>query len=286
MPPVAPCSSWATTARACDLGLASRSRSSTRTPSGLLQVAADEWSLVGGDGRSLPLMPSDWRNGNEALALLRELVPAELQVVSDAVDDIHAARLLLLHAPPHRANDALWPARRDAWLLQTPRWTVVVRDQDEESTYADAVALSAALGRRHAVLLLEQVHGELRMVTLHRGKERDRHVWTGDEHDAGVLAELLSVDAEQLQRVLTCSSRPPEAVTEMAGFLEVPEQVAALLSGASPDQVPGLVHTPARGVRESFAAAICGEFDPPDSNAAGTTGSPGGNASGPRRTAW
>lgn len=58
-----------------------------------------------------------------------------------------------------------------------------MRQQDEIEAYASAAGMSAAHGRRRAVLALEQAHEELPVVVMHRGKERDRHVWTGEEHD-------------------------------------------------------------------------------------------------------
>jgi hypothetical protein len=51
-------------------------------------------------------------------------------------------------------------------LLQDESWTAVVREQDEVEAYVAAAGMSAALGRRRAVLLLEQAAEELSVVVL------------------------------------------------------------------------------------------------------------------------
>jgi hypothetical protein len=231
----------------------------------LLEVAAGEWTLVGADGITVPLAPTDWRDGQRALDLVRAAVPAELQAASDDVRT-DAGRVLALHAPPHAVGEALWPSRSDAWLLQDESWTLVVREQDEVEAYSSAAGISAALGRRCAVLLLEQSHEELTLVVLHRGKERDRHVWTGQEHDPTILAGVLHADPHEIARVLALSGPPSEVLAELTHTLGVPEQAAQVLAGVPVAQVPGFVHEPARGARESMAAAVRGDYDPPDSS--------------------
>jgi hypothetical protein len=231
---------------------------------GLLETAAGEWLLVGSDGTSVPLSPGDWRDGSSAVDLVRAAVPAALQAT---VDDASAGtrRVLLLHAPPYAVGTALWPSPLDAWVLPTDAWTAVVREQDEVETYASAAGMSAALGRRSAVLVLEQAHEELSLVVMHRGRERDRHVWTGDAHDPAVLARVLGADPDEVARLLAEPGPPSEVLAAMARTLGVPEQVARVLAGVPVSQVPGFVHEPARGVRQSFTAAVRGEYDPPDS---------------------
>jgi hypothetical protein len=115
------------------------------------------------------------------------------------------------------------------------------------------------------MLLLEQAAEELSVVVLHRGKERDRHVWTGDEHDPSVLADVLGADPGQVADLLAHPGPPAEVLAAMTRTLGVPAQVAQLLAGVPVAQVPGFVHEPARGLRESFDAALRGEYDPPDS---------------------
>lgn len=154
-------------------------------------------------------------------------------------------------------------------MLATERWTLVVREQDEVEAYADAAGISAALGRRAAVLLLSQAHGELELVLLHRGKERDRHLWTGQEHDPSVLADVLGVDPDELGAVLAHPGSPAEVLAALTAALAIPEQTALVLSGVALEDVPGLVHERARGMRESIVAAARGEYDPPDSTALG-----------------
>ena len=230
----------------------------------LLQVGPAEWSLVGADGTSVPLAPSDWRDGDRAVSLVRERVAAELQVPVDSTVDA-ARRVTLLHAAPRAAFEALWPSKADAWVAQGDRWTVVVREGDEQEAYAAAAGMSAVTGRGSAVLLLEQAYDELSIVLLHRGKERDRHLWTGEPHDPSVLASALHIDAAALAPVLGGGGPPDRVLAELTRVLDLPPQVAALLAGADPAAVEGMTHERARGVRESIAAAARGEYDPPDS---------------------
>jgi hypothetical protein len=118
-------------------------------------------------------------------------------------------------------GEALWPSRSDAWLLQGESWTAVVREQDEVEAYASAAGMSAAMGRRRAVLLLEQASEELSVVVMHRGKERDRHVWTGDEHDPTVLAQVLDTDPDSVAELLADPGTPAEVLAALARVLGV-----------------------------------------------------------------
>ena len=231
---------------------------------GLLELATAEWSLVGADGVVVRLAPGDWRDGARALERVRGAVPVELQVPAHRLRT-DARQVLLLHAPPYAVGEALWPSRADAWLLQEESWTVVVRQEDEVERYVSAAGISAALGRRGAVLLLEQAAEELSVVVLHRGKERDRHVWTGAEHDPSVLAGVLDADPVEVAALLAEPGPPAEVLAALHRTLGVPEQVAQALAGVPVEQVPGFVHEPARGVRDSVRAAYRGEYDPPDS---------------------
>ena len=230
----------------------------------LLQLGPAEWSLVGVDGTSLPLAPGDWRNGERALDVVRAAVPASLQACADSTAP-DGRRVLLVHAPPAVAFEALWPSKQDARVAQTSAWTLVAREEPEEQAYANAAGISSAVGRRGAVLLLEQAHDELRLVLFHRGKERDRHWWTGEQHDPAVLASVLDEDPEQIAGLLAHDGSPVEVLAALEQVLGVPEQTGQLLAGADPGSVVGLTQERARGVRESIAAAARGEYDPPDS---------------------
>ena len=232
----------------------------------LLQLAPREWSLVGVDGISVPLAPQDWRDGERAVDMVRAAVPEQLQRPADSMRPA-GRRVLLMHAPPHAATEALWPSRRDAWIAQNERWTLVARPAKDDQGEGDAAWLSGALGRKHAVLLLELAHDELTAAVWQRGKERARHVWTGTPAEAGPIADLLGADPGQLAEVLAHPGRPQEVLVALHRTLEVPEQAAPVLAGTPLDEVTGLVHERARGVRESFTAAVRGEFDPPDSTA-------------------
>ena len=230
----------------------------------LLEVAPREWTLVGGDGTSVPLSPGDWRDGARAVELVRSLVPEALQARADDASP-GGRRVLLVRAAPSAAFEALWPSKQDAWVVQNDHWTVAVRDQDEEEAYAHAAGISSMVGRRGGVLLLEQAYDELRVVVFQRGKERDRHVWTGEEHDPSVLSGVLGEDPAKVASLLALSGSPAEVLATLSQELAVPEQTAVLLGGADPADVPGVRHERARGVRESIAAAARGDFDPPDS---------------------
>lgn len=235
-----------------------------RDAAGLLQVGPQEWTLVGVDGFSVPLAPADWKDGEQAVAAVRAAVPTHLQVSVDSSRSA-ARRVLLLHAPAHAATEALWPSSLDADVVRSDRWTLVVREQDEVETYAEAAGMSASLGRDGAVLLLELAYDELTAVLVHRGKERDRHVWTGERHDPSVLSGVLGVDPEQLADLLAHPGRPAEVLAALTAELGIPEQTAQVLAGGDPAEVPGFVHESARGMRQTIAAAARGEYDAPDS---------------------
>lgn len=231
---------------------------------GLLEVAPREWTLVGVDGTSVPLAAGDWRDGDRALERVRAAVPSSLQALADSTS-AGGHRVLLVHAPPPPAFEALWPSKHDTWVVQTPAWTVAARDQDQDEAFASAAGISSMVGRRGAVLLLEQAHDELRMAVFSRGKERDQHVWTGEDHDPSVLSGLLDEDPERIGALLAHDGSPAEVLAALAQVLGVPEQTAPLLAGADPATVAGLTHERARGARESIVAAARGEYDPPDS---------------------
>ena len=232
----------------------------------LLEVGDGEWTLAGVDGITVPLAAADWRDGDQAVALARAAVPEHLQVT---VDDVRSPghRALLLAAPPHAATEALWTSGRSARVLQTDRWSLVVPDGELPQAYELAAALSAALGRKHAVLLLEQVHDELSLSVWSRGSQRDAHRWGAGESDPSVLAGLLRLDVDEVAPVLAHPGRPAEVLDEMSRQLSTPPELAQVLGGARADEVPGLAEHAARGVGESVRAAARGDFDPPDSTA-------------------
>jgi hypothetical protein len=232
----------------------------------LLQFADREWSLVDADGRTLPLITSDWRDGDDALDRVRSAVPRELQAPADSLAPTGRS-VLLAHAPEQAVAEALWPSKRDAWVVRQDPWTLIWRDGAPEVTYVYAAALSAGLGRRGVALQLIHDHGELTAVLHQRGKERVRHVWTGQQHDPVMLADALGADHDQVAALLAHAGTPQEVLAALSEGLHVPEQTAALLSGMAPGDVAGMVHEPARGVRESMRAAARGDFDPPDSTA-------------------
>lgn len=231
---------------------------------GLLESDGGAWSLVGADGTTVPLSPRAWRDGEAALQLVRSAVPLDLQVAVDG-EGPQTRQVLLVHAPPYAVAEALGPTRSAAWLLRTDTWTAVVLDEDGVDPYVTAVGVSAALGRRGAVLLLEQDHQELSVVLLHRGEERDRHVWTGQDHDPSALARVLDADPARVAALLAEPGPPAEVLAALSRTLGAPEQVAAVLAGVPVAEVDGFVHEPGRGVLDSVRAAMRGDFDPPGS---------------------
>lgn len=231
----------------------------------LLEVGPGEWSLLGADGISVPLSAGDWQNGEQAVARVHAAVPVDLQAQSDSARS-GGRRVLLLHGPPQAAQEALWPSKHDTWVRSDDRWTVAVREVDEQETYAQAAGMSASLGRRGAVLLLSQEYGELHLVLLHRGKERGTHVWDGEAHQAAAeLAAPLGDDASAFVELLGHSGQPEEVLAALTARLGVPEEAAAVLSGVPAAEVRGLVHERPRGVRQAIAAAARGDYDPPES---------------------
>ena len=69
------------------------------------------------------------------------------------------------------------------------------------------------------------------VVVLHRGKERDRHVWTGDEHDPSVLAGVLGANPGEVRALLADPGPPVDVLSAMTRVLGLPSQVARVLSG-------------------------------------------------------
>lgn len=231
----------------------------------LLELGPGEWSLLGADGINVPLSAVDWQSGEQAVERVRAAVPAELQAQADAARS-GARRVVLLHAPPQSAQEALWPSKHDTWVCSTDRWTVAVREVDDQEAYAQAAGMSASLGRRGAVLLLSQEYGELHLVLMHRGKERATHVWDGQAHACALdLAAPLGDDAEAFAELLAHPGEPAEVLAALAKRLGVPEGAAAVLAGVPAAEVPGLAHERPRGVREAIAAAARGAYDPPES---------------------
>lgn len=232
----------------------------------LLEVGDGEWTVAGVDGVTVPLAASDWRDGERAVALVRAAVPADLQ---RTVDDVRSPghRALLLAAPPHTATEALWTSGRAAQVLQADRWTLVVPDGKQLQAVEAAAALSAALGRKHAVLLLEQVHDELSLALWHKGKERDVHRWGAGTGDPALLAGLLGADVDRTAALLAHPGGPAEVLLALSRTLDTPPELAQVLAGVPVEEVPALAPHVPRSVRESVLAAARGDFDPPDSTA-------------------
>ena len=83
------------------------------TSIGLLETGDGEWTIASVDGTTVPLAAADWRDGEQAVALVQAGCAVRLRVT---IDDLRSpgSRALLLAAPPHTATEALWTSGRSA----------------------------------------------------------------------------------------------------------------------------------------------------------------------------
>jgi predicted Zn-dependent peptidase len=223
---------------------------------GLVRLAPGEWILVGRDGFSLPLSEEDWRDGAEAVALVRAAVPPELQVVDD---DAHDDGLLLLRAPAHRVAEAVALGTFGARLVSNGEWTAVLADGELP---AEAVAdqLSAVVGRSTTGLVLRRTHADLEYVLLRGAKVVDHHRSSVAPGDALLLAQATGRPQAHTSYLLGVTGTPDEVVGHVVQALGLPAEVPALLDGAP---VEGGQRVEARGIVGGFRASVRGEFEPP-----------------------
>ena len=227
---------------------------------GLLGVAPEEWRLLGTDGLSFPLAAGDWRDGDEALALIRARVPTDLQVAADGMQ-FDGNSLLLLHAPPHTAREAISMSGKAAELLSTRDWTVV-RTQEDPIVHASAI--SGGLGRKRWLLLLEEQHGELGYALFRFGQQRHAHRWGGTPGDAVVLASALGIAVPPVANLLASTGTVDQLLAQTVAVLGLPAQVPALLRG---EPVEGLERQEALGLMAGMKASVRGEFEPVEESA-------------------
>lgn len=223
---------------------------------GLVRQAPGEWTLVGRDGFSVPLSEEDWRDGAEAVALVRAAVPEELQVVGD---DAHDDGLLLLRAPAHRVAEAVALGTYGATLVSNGEWTVVLADGERP---AEAVAddLSAVVGRLTTGLVLRRTHADLEYVLLRGAKVVDHHRSNVAPGDPLVLAQATGRPEAHTSYLLGVTGTPDEVAAHAVQALGLPAEVPALLEGV-PLEVGERVE--ARGIVGGFRASVRGEFEPP-----------------------
>lgn len=223
---------------------------------GLVRQGAGEWTLVGRDGLSFPLVEADWRDGAEAVALARAAVPVELQTVDD---DAHDDGLLVLRAPAHRVAEAVALGDYAATLVTNGEWTVVLPDGDRS---AEAVAddLSAVVGRRTTGLVLRRTHADVEYVLLRGATEVGRHCWGIAPGDPRSLAEATGRPEPHTSYLLGVTGSPAEVLAHAVQALGLPSEVPALLDGAS---VTTGQRVEAKGIVRGFGASVRGDFAPP-----------------------
>jgi hypothetical protein len=140
----------------------------------------------------------------------------------------------------------------------------VVRDEDEVEQHVSAAGISAALGRRGAVLQLKQAHDELSVVVLHRGRERTVTCGRATSTTRRSWRRCSASTRGRWPTLLAEDGTAAEVVAALTRTLGVPEQVGQVLGGVPVAQVPG-VHEPPRRIRDTVRATMRGEYDPPGS---------------------
>ncbi len=223
---------------------------------GLVRQGPGEYLLLGRDGFSLPLSESDWRDGEEALALIRAAVPAELQVDDDDVDE--PAGLLLLRAPEHRVREAIAMSNHGATVVASGEWTAVVADDAPDSTVRLA-ELSAPLGRGTVALVLRQTHADLEYVLFRGRTEVARHRWGIAAADPRPLAEAALRPEDVVARLHAAVGSPRDIADQAVAALGLPAQVPALLAGGS---ASGGQRIEGAGALGGFRASMRGDFLP------------------------
>lgn len=223
---------------------------------GLVRQGPGDFQLLGRDGFTVPLSESDWRDGEEALALVRAAVPAELQVDDDEVDE--PAGLLLFRSPEHRVREAIAMSDHGATVVANDEWTVVVADDAPDSGVRLA-ELSAPLGRGTVALALRQTHADLEYVLFRGRKEIARHRWGIAPADPRLLAEAALRPEESIVRLHSAAGSPRDIAEEAVAALGLPAQVPALLAG---EAAVGGQRIDGAGALGGFRASMRGDFVP------------------------
>ncbi|RBY87170.1 hypothetical protein DQ244_17755 [Blastococcus sp. TBT05-19] len=227
----------------------------------LVRQAPGEWLLVGHDGFTLPLSEDDWRDGADAVRLVRAAVPPELQVVDDdAVDD----GLLLFRTPAHKVREAVAHHRYGARLVGNGEWTAVLPDTDRAPEDV-ADDLATVLGRKTTGLVLRRSHVDVGYVLLRGAKVVGRHDWGGTVGDPALLARATERPEAHTAYLLQVTGTPDEVVGHAVTALGLPPEVPALLRGEEP---AGAERVEGQGIAGAFRASVRGDFAPP----AGTGG--------------
>ena len=223
---------------------------------GLVQQGPGEAVLLGGDGFTLPISASDWRDGDEAVALIRAAVPPELQVTDDDADE--GDQLLLIRAPAYRVREAVGLSSHDATIVYNDEWTAVLPDSGVPGVIRRA-DLAPVLGRGSTALVLRRTHADLEYVLLRGGTEVDRHRWGVALGDPKVLAEATGRPQDHVAYLHGVTGNPDEVAAHLVQALGLPPEVPALLAGApvAGEHVPGL------GTVGGFRASVSGRYEAP-----------------------
>ena len=232
---------------------------------GLVRLGPGELLLLGRDGFSVPLSAADWRDGDEAVALVQAAVPVELQVTDD---DLHEGAgagdgVLLLRAPAHRVREAIGLSWLDTTIVYNGEWTALVPDPRVPAELRLA-ELSPTLGSGCVALVLHRTHADLEYVLLRGGKEVGRHTWGVAPGDPRLLAEATGRPLDHVTYLHGVVDEPGEIAAHAVQALGLPWEVPDLLAGreVAGERVIG------RGIAGGFRASVSGAYDPPP----GTTG--------------
>ncbi|MFW3169421.1 hypothetical protein [Geodermatophilus sp. CPCC 206100] len=222
---------------------------------GLVRCGSRAWTLVGRAGLDVLLVAADWRDGEEALAMVRAAVPAELQVADDDSDD---DGVLVVRAPVHRVRETVAVSRDSLRVVGGEEWTAVV--PDGIGTALDrAVTLAGAAGFQTVGIVLRRDLADLEYVLLRGGREVDRHRWGVSSGDPRLLAEATGRPLSAVADVLADEGEPAEVLDRFVALLELPAVVPALLDGQDvpADRVDGL------GMASGLRAALRGDYAAP-----------------------
>jgi predicted Zn-dependent peptidase len=224
---------------------------------GLIRTGPGEWLLFGRDGFSIPISVGDWRDGEEAMELVRAAVPSQLQVVDDDAED--AGGLLVFRAPAHQVGEAVALSRHGAVVASNAEWTAVVMDGDR-SAQECADELADVVGRNAVGLILRRTHADLEYVLLRGRRETDRHRWGVAPGKPELLAQATWRTEAQVAPLLGATGDPEEILDRFVTVLGLPSEVPELLAGRV---VPGLQRFEGLGIAGGFRASVRGDFVPP-----------------------
>ncbi len=222
----------------------------------LVRQGPGDHLLLGRDGFSVPLSEADWRDGEQALVLVRAAVDGALQIDDDG--DAEDAGLLLVRAPAYRIAEAVAMGRHGATLVGNDEWTVVLADGDRLAT--EVAAELSSVGRRTTALVLRQSHADLGYQLLRGAEVVDQHLWGLTPGDAAQLAEATGRHEPDMVALLGLQGAPAEIVPHAVAGLGLPAQVHALLADPS-SPVDGL-RVEGRGIAGGARASFRGDFLP------------------------